>query len=153
VGWTPSRDPSLGPRPTSLIPSLYTLALQLLVKHIDAVSTLWGVPDLIKTEVAAAVCQQRRMDPTIAQLFADSAPSELVLTDCTQLDAEAMGQLLATAGSRRLERLELCMCGRGFGDEAAAAVADKVPLSGLRRLKLTGAYRLSDAGENGMCQP
>lgn len=45
----------------------------------------------------------------------------------------------------RLERLELGTCGRGFGDVAAAAMADKGPLPGLRALKLGGAYRLKDA--------
>lgn len=42
----------------------------------------------------------------------------------------------------RLERLELGTCGRGFGDVAAAAVAGKGPLPGLRSLALGGAYRL-----------
>jgi len=50
--------------------------------------------------------------------------------------------------SCRLERLELDMCGRGFGDSAVTALcsaaAGKLPT--LRVLSLGGAYRLSDAG-------
>ena len=47
-----------------------------------------------------------------------------------------------------LERLELDMCGRGFGDPAVAALCASASgrLPGLRVLSLGGAYRLSDAG-------
>ncbi len=45
----------------------------------------------------------------------------------------------------RLERLELGLCGRGFGDAAAAALAAGRPLTRLRSLALVGAYRLTDA--------
>jgi TolA-binding protein len=46
----------------------------------------------------------------------------------------------------RLERLELGNCGRGFTDEAAAALAEAGPLQQLRVLLLGGAYKLNDAG-------
>jgi hypothetical protein len=46
----------------------------------------------------------------------------------------------------RLERLELGNCGRGFTDEAAAALAEAGPLQQLRVLRLGGAYKLNDAG-------
>jgi hypothetical protein len=46
----------------------------------------------------------------------------------------------------RLERLELGSCGRGFTDEAAAALAEAGPLQQLRVLRLGGAYKLNDAG-------
>jgi DNA repair protein RAD7 len=152
IQWTPSRDPSLGPRPSSQVQTLFSSTLDLLVRNIDAVISLYGVPDVIKTALAARVCQQRLMSPAVAQLFADSAPTELVLADCTQLDATATAELLATAGSRRLDRLELCYCGRGFGDETAVGLVQKVELSGLLELKLTGAYRLSEPRAQGAGQ-
>jgi DNA repair protein RAD7 len=46
----------------------------------------------------------------------------------------------------RLERLELGNCGRGFTDEAAAALAAAGPLQQLRVLRLGGAYKLNDGG-------
>lgn len=73
---------------------LFQLALSLLVTHIDAVTSLWGVPDSIRSQIAAAVCAQRRMSPGVAQLFGNDWTSELVLPDCTQLDSPAMMQLL-----------------------------------------------------------
>ena len=52
--------------------------------------------------------------------------------------------MLERSRSCRLERLELGTCGRGFGDVAAAAMAARGPLPGLRSLRLGGAYRLRD---------
>ena len=46
----------------------------------------------------------------------------------------------------RLERLSLNLCGRGFGEAAAAALTSGEGLAGLRVLGLGGAYRLTDAG-------
>ncbi|KAF6264728.1 hypothetical protein COO60DRAFT_17560 [Scenedesmus sp. NREL 46B-D3] len=178
VAWTPSRDPALGPRPSCQVPPLFQIALQLLVTHIDAVETLWGVPDPIRSQLASAVCGQRALSPDVAQLFGSDFTSELVLPDCVQLDPAAMLQLLqllvvgrsaaAEAGKQqqqgelaqvsvqqddqqqpqccRLERLELGNCGRGFTDEAAAALAGAGPLQQLRVLRLGGAYKLNDAG-------
>lgn len=189
--WEPSRDPRLGPRPSAAaVPSLFSLSVQLLVQHIHAVSSLWGVPDSIRSQLAAAVCAKRKLSPDVALLFGQDMPTELVIPDCTQLDAKAMygllqlllqgstttaaeeseadspqqpvhhastaataagpaaaddasGQAAAgpAAGAARLERLELGACGRGFDDKAAGLVASAGPLSGLRVLRLHGAYR------------
>ena len=46
----------------------------------------------------------------------------------------------------RLERLDLNLCGRGFGDPTAIALATGGELSGLQVLRLGGAYRLMDSG-------
>ena len=45
----------------------------------------------------------------------------------------------------RLERLQLDLCGRGFGDRVAASMA-KGDMTKLRVLALGGAYRLTDDG-------
>lgn len=52
---------------------------------------------------------------------------------------------LGSAVLRRLERLELGMCGRGFGEAVAAAMVAAGQLSRLRNLALGGAYRTTDA--------
>lgn len=170
VPWEPSRNPALGPRPSAAVPSLFSLAVTLLVKHIAAVSSLWGVPDSIRSQLAAAVSAQRKLTSDVALLFGQDTPTELVIPDCSQLDAKAMRSLLhlllegvvssedgspspaaaaadgsravgAAAGAARLERLELGSCGRGFDDKSAAVVAAAGPLSALRVLRLGGAYR------------
>lgn len=195
AAWAPSRDPALGPRPSCQVPPLFQIALRLLVTHIDAVESLWGVPDPIRSQLASAVCARRALSPDVAQLFGSDFTSELVLPDCVQLDPAAMLQLLqllvvgrsraaadADAGEAaakqqqgvqrlqenlqerddpqekddqqqqpppqccRIERLELGNCGRGFTDEAAAALAGAGPLQQLRVLRLGGAYKLNDTG-------
>lgn len=94
VAWIPSRDPALGPRQPCPVKPLYSMALNLLTTHIEAVSSLWGVPDSIRSQLAAAVCSTGKMTPDIAHLFGQDLTTELVLPNCTQLDPTAMLQLL-----------------------------------------------------------
>jgi hypothetical protein len=42
VPWEPSRNPALGPRPSAPVPSLFSVAVKLLVQHTTAVSSLGG---------------------------------------------------------------------------------------------------------------
>lgn len=145
--WTPARDVSLGPRPMSNVRPLFDLALDLVVEHAEDVESLWGLPEVVKTRVAAAVCRNRRLSPDVARLFVAHAPAELVLPDCASLDPAVLEEVLLEAVGPALERLELCMCGRGFTDGTAHALAQAGRrLSGLHRLCLAGAYRLSDVG-------
>lgn len=46
--WVPKRDPALGPRRAARVGKLSAMCLALLVEHIDAVETLWGLPSIIK---------------------------------------------------------------------------------------------------------
>ncbi|PNW75825.1 hypothetical protein CHLRE_12g559050v5 [Chlamydomonas reinhardtii] len=148
--WHPSRDPALGPHPRDPVRPLFGQCLDVLTAYIDCVESLWGVPDAIKVRLAAHVCARRKMSPEAARLFATSAPTEVLVPDCTQLDAAAMTDLLKEVTGPRLQRLELGFCGRGFGDDAAALVAagggSGGALEELEALTLDGAYRLSDAG-------
>ncbi|KAG2430452.1 hypothetical protein HXX76_009975 [Chlamydomonas incerta] len=148
--WQPSRDPALGPHPRDPVRPLFGQCLDVLTSYIECVESLWGVPDAIKVRLAAHVCARRKMSPEAARLFATSAPTEVLVPDCTQLDAPAMADLLREVAGPRLQRLELGFCGRGFGDEAAALVAagggGGGRLEELESLTLDGAYRLSDAG-------
>lgn len=45
----------------------------------------------------------------------------------------------------RLEVLELNFCGRGMGEDVAAALTASGPLPALTSLVVSGAYRLTDA--------
>ncbi|KAG2431299.1 hypothetical protein HYH02_013430 [Chlamydomonas schloesseri] len=146
--WRPSRDPALGPHPRDPVKPLFGHCLDVLTAYIDCVESLWGVPDAIKVRLAAHVCARRKMSPEAARLFATSAPTEVLVPDCTQLDAPAMADLLREVTGPSLQRLELGFCGRGFGDDAAALVVAVAggPLAELESLTLDGAYRLSDAG-------
>lgn len=101
---------------------------------------------MVKTRIGAAVCRSRRLSPEVARLFSRGGPQEVCLPDCAQLDPASMEELVLDAASAQLERLELGMCGRGFTDAVARALAAYGGCSALQSLRLAGAYRLSDAG-------
>lgn len=144
VQWVPTRDLELGPRAACPVPPLLELCTDLLVEYIDAVESLWGVPDAIKVRLAAAVCIKRKMSPQAAMLFSESLPGEVVLPNCTQLTGEDMTSIMRGCLSDRLERLELGFCGRGFGDDTAELIGRGPVLPLMTSLMLSGAYRLSD---------
>ncbi|CAL5228114.1 g11190 [Coccomyxa viridis] len=143
--WAPKRDHRLGPRPSPRVGRLFDMCLDLLVEYIEDVETLYGLPSAIKVQLASAVCKARFLTPTVLRLFTEDTPDEVVLPECSALEAPCLSEAMAQCASPRLERLELGTCGRGFGDVAAAAMADKGSLPGLRSLRLGGAYRLKDA--------
>ncbi|KAK9831384.1 hypothetical protein WJX81_008255 [Elliptochloris bilobata] len=144
--WQPRRDPTLGPRPGARVASLVAICVDLVVAHLVDVDTLWGMPDVIKARLSAAAAGARKLTPAALALFTDGEPSELVLSECSQLEPAVLAPALANASGEQLERLELGMCGRGFGDDTAATLAGVGPLPVLRSLRLGGAYRLTDAG-------
>ncbi len=65
IKWAPGRDVSLGPRPLPRVPSLFHTCLRLLVQHVDAIVSLWGLPDVVKVALAAGVAAERRMTPEV----------------------------------------------------------------------------------------
>lgn len=146
VVWTPRHDVRLGPRPRCNVPLLFDLALDLVVEYAEDVESLWGLPEVVRTRVAAAVCRARRLSPSVARLFVTHAPEEVCLPDCALLGPAELEELLVEAATPRLERLELGMCGRGMSDATARALATAgagcYPV--LTSLRLGGAYRLSD---------
>ncbi|MEW5299146.1 MAG: hypothetical protein WDW36_002189 [Sanguina aurantia] len=144
--WEPSRDLSLGPHPVCQVPALSDSCMATLTAHIACVASLEGVPDAIRVKLATAVCSGRKMSAEAAAIFAGGGARDVVLSDCTQLDAAAMLNVVQLCVSPVLERLELISCGRGFGDEAAAVMLKAGPLLLLDSLVLGGAYRLSDQG-------
>ncbi|KAK9840274.1 hypothetical protein WJX74_006585 [Apatococcus lobatus] len=147
VAWAPARDVALGPRKACRVDPLFSLSLSLIVDYLEDVETLVGLPDAIKVRLAAAAAKQRKLSPEVARLFTEGGPGEVNLPDCTQLDPETLAPLLIQAASPRLERLELGMCGRGFRDNVATALAGaEGGLRGLEALLLGGAYFLLDPG-------
>ncbi|EIE21398.1 RNI-like protein [Coccomyxa subellipsoidea C-169] len=143
--WRPRRDPALGPRVPPRVGKLFSMCLAVLVEYIDDVETLYGMPTMIKVQLARAVADARRMTPEVLRLFTDDGPDEVVLPECSQLMPATLAEALVPCATPRLERLELGLCGRGFGDAVAAAMVAGGQLSRLRSLTLGGAYRTTDA--------
>jgi hypothetical protein len=153
--WAPPRDPALGRRaggPGAGPPTLQALALRLAAEHIEAVESLFGLPDVVRARLAAAAAEARALSPAAARLFASGSPAELVLPDCARLEEADLRAALIEAATPALARIELKSCGRGLGDGAARALAAAGPLRALTSLRLDGAYRLEDAGAAALLQ-
>jgi DNA repair protein RAD7 len=54
-----------------------------------------------QVKLALAVGEKRLMSPEVAKLFTEAGPSEVVLPDCTQLDAPLLAALLADCATPR----------------------------------------------------
>lgn len=88
-------------RAASNILSLFDIALHLIVEYIEDVESLWGIPDGVKSRIAAAVCYRRKLSPSVIRIFTEESPSELSLPDCTQIDVNSMAEALLACASTR----------------------------------------------------
>jgi hypothetical protein len=149
--WTPSRrNISLGPHHACEVPTLVDICLNLTVELLEDVETLWGVPDLVKARLAAGACRKRALCAQVLRLFTEHAPTEVYLPDCSNLTEDVLLDAVREAATPRLEKLHLEQCGRGMTDATAVALASTGPLPSLKVLRLSGAYRLTDHGLQGL---
>ena len=145
--WKPSRDPSLGARPFSSVPLLSHLCVRLVVDYLEDVETLWGLPDAVRSLIAAEACKRRCLkNPATLRLFVEHSPVEIDIPDCTHFDPDVLLAAVVEASTPKLEKLDLGLCGRGLTDTVATQIAAQGVFVSLKSLKLGGAYRLSDTG-------
>jgi len=144
VEWEP-RSCEKAPTRKRKIGTLFESCVSLLVEYIDCIESLEGVPDSIRVRLADGASATRMMSAEVARIFVSGAPREVVLKNLTQCDESSLLALLEEAATPRLQRMELGLCGRGFGDRVAESLG-KHSLGGLQTLILTGAYRVSDEG-------
>ncbi|GMH39641.1 hypothetical protein BSKO_07539 [Bryopsis sp. KO-2023] len=128
------------------VKSLKHITLDLLTEYIEDVSTLWGVPDSMKVELATRVCDCGGLVPEVVPLFTQGEPSEVELSNCTKLDEACLKGICETVVSPRLVRFHLSHCGRGMGELCAKVLGTTCPLTSLTELSLNKAYRLLDSG-------
>ena len=146
--WRPSPPRHAPPRPPpgGRVPPLADMAAAAVAAHMDAVSSVNGLPDGVRAKLAAAAHARRALSARAAHVLAAGAPADVSIPDASGLDAPGMAAFLGEVGSPSLERLALGFCGRGLGDAAAIACARPGPRPRLQHLALAGAYRLTDVG-------
>ena len=146
--WRPSRPVDAPPRPPpgGRVPPLANMAAAAVAAHMDAVSSVDGLPDGVRAKLAAAAHARRALSARAAHVLAAGAPADVSIPNASGLDAPGMAAFLGEVGSPSLERLALGFCGRGLGDAAAIACARPGPRPLLQHLALAGAYRLTDVG-------
>jgi hypothetical protein len=117
--------PSLTPaRLPTTVPSLFDTILDLLVRHMEAVETLYGLPDSLKSRIAAACCARSALTPATLRLFTERGPTELALPNCTKLDAACLAEALEEVATSRWvvgSRVNFVLCMRRCGGECPCA--------------------------------
>ncbi|CAI5537407.1 unnamed protein product [Closterium sp. Naga37s-1] len=130
----------LGPR------SLYSLCLDMVSAHIEALESLEGVPDGVRRDLSACLSAQRRLDGPALLLLVGGVAAELAVADCSLVGEADLHRALLTCHPAKLELVDLSMCGRSLSDTCFTTTLLRAPASlpALRSLSLQGAYRLSD---------
>ncbi|CAI7879844.1 unnamed protein product [Closterium sp. NIES-54] len=127
--------------------SLYSLCLDVVSAHIEALESLEGVPDGVRRDLSACLSAQRRLDGPALVLLVGGVAAELAVADCSLVGEGDLHRALLSCHAAKLELVDLSMCGRSLSDTCLTTTLLRAPASlpALRSLSLQGAYRLSDA--------
>jgi hypothetical protein len=89
VQWTGTGSGSLIGR-TFSVPPLFQLCLQMLCANFDCVEDLGDVTAEVRNRLAALLCRQLKLTPEVLERIAGPGVTEVVLPDCSRIDAEQM---------------------------------------------------------------
>ncbi|KAK9099502.1 hypothetical protein Syun_026547 [Stephania yunnanensis] len=144
IEWTPSNDK----RRTGLAPSLLDLSVSALAKYAESISSLEGIPDILKNRLSYLLCKSRRMDDHFMELLVGGLPTEVRLKDCSWMTEEQMTKILHGCNFNQLSVLQLDNCGRCLPDYIVRSTLakSKNTMPSLVSISLRGACRLTDNG-------
>ena len=60
-----------------------------------------GNVHVLQNRLSAAVCQQRKLSNEVVHLFSEGGPAEVVLTNCTALEPDALSDFLRDVATPR----------------------------------------------------
>ncbi|KAI0713902.1 RNI-like protein [Earliella scabrosa] len=116
-------------------PSLASICIDVISKHIDDVEALGDIGTMNVDEISKALAKSRRLNPENAILFYDIENERLTLYDVTNLTPPALCTLASL--NPNLTNLRLDFCGR-MDDTVASAWAAALP--NLKRIELLGPF-------------
>lgn len=128
------------------VPKLKAQSLELVSQLIEYVESLWGIPDDVRSQLAAEVCKVRRMQDDAFRLFTSHTGTWVSIPDCSNIDEDVLLECLLQAVHSQLDALILGLCGRGLTDAVARRISGETSCGGLETLVIGGAYRLTDTG-------
>ncbi|KAI7747839.1 hypothetical protein M8C21_005898 [Ambrosia artemisiifolia] len=133
-------------------PSLEELCLEIMAEHVDAITSLESVPDVLRHKLTQSLCDSRKMNHHFLDLLASRSPSEIRIKDCSWLDENQFTKTFEAIDASNLTVLQLDQCGRCLPDYVLYATLTHLPnkLSALTNISIKGACRLSDAGLNAL---
>ncbi|KAI3924608.1 hypothetical protein MKW92_042655, partial [Papaver armeniacum] len=144
IEWNATTDPER----KRVTPELEDMSINLLAKHVEAVSSLRGVPDVLRNKLSNVLCDSRRMDPHSMELLTSGSPTEIRVKDCSLLTEEQFSKIMEGCDTHNLTILQLDLCGNCLPDYILRATLAKSPncLPSLSSISLMGACRLTDGG-------
>ncbi|KII89521.1 hypothetical protein PLICRDRAFT_175696 [Plicaturopsis crispa FD-325 SS-3] len=116
-------------------PSLASLCIQIITRHIDDVEALGDIGAVNLDEIAKAIARNRSLTTENAQLFYDVQNERLTLYDCTKITAPGLCTLASL--NPNLVSLRLDFCGL-MDDTVTTSWCTALP--SLRRLELLGPF-------------
>ncbi|XP_030530491.1 uncharacterized protein LOC115740960 [Rhodamnia argentea] len=147
IKWVPRKDQGcdlIKPVP----PSLQELCIKVLADNFDAISSLEGVPDVLRHRLCQLLCDSRRINAHFFDLLIQGCPTELCIRDCSWLAEEEFAKSFSECDTSDLTVLQLNQCGRCLADYAISSSLAKSAnsLTALSTVCITGACRLTDVG-------
>ncbi|KAI0697087.1 RNI-like protein [Cerioporus squamosus] len=121
-------------------PSLASICIQVISKHIDDVEALGDIGTMNMDEIAKALSNNRSLNAENVMLFYDVENKRLTLYDVTNLTAPAFCTMAIL--NPNLTSLRLDFCGR-MDDTVADAWAERLP--NLKRIELLGPFLVRTA--------
>lgn len=89
IHWVPRRGEGFeGER--KVVPSLQDLCMRVLLENADAITSIEGLPDMLRHWLCQLLCDSRRMDGQFFNLLVKGAPTELRVKDCSWLTEEQL---------------------------------------------------------------
>ncbi|KAI3853925.1 hypothetical protein MKX03_024151 [Papaver bracteatum] len=144
IEWKGTTDPER----KRVTPKLEDMSINLLAKHVEAISSLRGVPDVLRNKLSNVLCDSRRMDSHSMELLTSGSPTEIRVKDCSWLTEEQFSKIMMGCDTHNLTILQLDLCGNCLPDYILRATLAKLPnsLPSLSSVSLKGACRLTDGG-------
>ncbi|KAI3836070.1 hypothetical protein MKW98_016374 [Papaver atlanticum] len=144
VEWEGATDPER----KRVTPKLEDMSMNLLAKHVEALSSLRGVPDVLRNKLSNVLCDSRKMDSHFMELLTSGSPTEIRVKDGSWLTEEEFSKIMKGCDTSNLTVLQLDLCGHCLPDYALRPVLAQSPnsLPALSSISLRGACRLTDGG-------
>ncbi|XP_068659009.1 uncharacterized protein [Aristolochia californica] len=147
IEWTPRHN--FGHmHPKCSIPSLASKCLLALCEYVEQISSLEGVPEVLRSKLSQALCNSRKMDSRVLDLLLAGSPSEVSVKDCSSVTEEKLKEILGRCETTKLEVVQLDLSGRCMSDYLLRDTLASSPnnLPALISVSLKGACRLTDDG-------
>ncbi|WOG85536.1 hypothetical protein DCAR_0104727 [Daucus carota subsp. sativus] len=145
ISWKPSEDRDKK-NSKRFVPSLLDLSMKILADNADAIVSLEGVPDSLKRRLSDRICDMKKMNAKILDLFVRGSPEEIRVKDASLITDRQFKTSFGNFAPKNLRVFQFDLCGQCVLDDTIAdtLVQSLSSLPTLGIISLRGACRLSD---------